>query len=335
MLGDIREHSGLEARSTDVSVQFPATEPYESGLLEAGDGHEVYWESCGNPAGTPALFLHGGPGSGCSAGQRHFFDPNLYRAVLFDQRGAGRSRPLARSPDAYLSTNTTAHLIADIEMLRVMLGVDRWTVLGLSWGTTLGLAYAEAHPHRVKALVLGFVTTTSRREVQWITEDVGRIFPREWDRFANAVPDHLRHLSLVDAYAAMLSDADLAVRDQAASEWCAWEDAHVSLTPGHVPNPRFQDPEFRLRFARLVTHYWRHAAFLKEDQLIRDAPKLNGIPGVLIHGRYDVSGPLVTAWRLSRQWATSRLHILDDAGHGGGDEFMPLVLGALKEFAAL
>jgi proline iminopeptidase len=163
-------------------------------------------------------------------------------------------------------------LIADIEMLRVMLGVDRWTVLGLSWGTTLGLAYAEAHPHRVKALVLGFVTTTSRREVQWITKDVGRIFPREWDRFASAVPDHLRHLSLVDAYAAMLSDADPVVRDQAASEWCAWEDAHVSLTPGHVPNPRFQDPEFRLRFARLVTHYWRHAAFLEEDQLIRDAP---------------------------------------------------------------
>jgi proline iminopeptidase len=220
-------------------------------------------------------------------------------------------------------------------MLRLMLGVDRWTVLGLSWGTTLGLAYAEAHPHRVKALVLGFVTTTSRREVQWITEDVGQIFPREWDRFANAVPDHLRHLSLVDAYAAMLSDADPAARDQAASEWCAWEDAHVSLTPGHVPNPRFQDPEFRLRFAQLVTHYWRHAAFLKEDQLIREAPKLNGIPGVLIHGRYDVSGPLVTAWQLSRRWTTSRLHILDSAGHGGGNEFMPLVLGALKEFAAL
>jgi proline iminopeptidase len=145
----------------------------------------------------------------------------------------------------------------------------------------------------------------------------------------------LRHLSLVDAYAAMLSDADPAVRDRAASEWCAWEDAHVSLTPGHVPNPRFQDPAFRLRFAGLVTHYWRHAAFLEEDQLIRDAPKLNGIPGVLIHGRYDVSGPLETAWQLSRRWTTSQLHILEDAGHGGGSEFMPLVLGALKEFAAL
>ena len=133
-------------------MQFPAIEPYESGFLDVGDGHEVYWESCGNPAGIPALFLHGGPGSGCSSGQRRFFDPTLYRAVLFDQRGPGRSRPLASSPDACLSTNTTGHLIADIEMLHVMLGVDRWTVLGLSWGTTLGLAYAEAHPHHVKAL---------------------------------------------------------------------------------------------------------------------------------------------------------------------------------------
>src|SRR5262245_60419732 len=155
-----------------MSVQFPAIEPYESGLLDVGDGHEVYWESCGNPAGPPALFLHGGPGSGCSAGQRRFFDPRLYRAVLFDQRGSGRSRPLASSPDTCLGTNTTAHLIADIELLRVMLGVDRWIILGLSWGTTLGLAYAQAHPHRMKGLVLGFVTTTSRREVQWITEDV-------------------------------------------------------------------------------------------------------------------------------------------------------------------
>lgn len=215
-----------------------------------------------------------------------------------------------------------------------MLGVDRWTILGLSWGTTLGLAYAQALPHRVNALVLGFVTTTSRREVQWITEDVGRIFPQEWDRFASVVPDRLRPLRLVDAYATMLADPDPIVHDKAAREWCSWEDAHVSLTPGHAPNPRYQDPEFRLRFARLVTHYWRQAAFLADDQLVRDAAKLNGIPGVLIHGRYDVSGPLVTAWRLSQQWTTSRLYILDDAGHGSGNEFMPLVIGALNEFAS-
>jgi proline iminopeptidase len=219
------------------------------------------------------------------------------RAVLLDQRGSGRSRPPANEPDADLNSNTTAHLIADIEALREMRGVDRWTILGLSWGTT------------------------------------GRILPQEWDRFANAVPDHLRYLRLVDAYATMLADPDPTVRDNAAREWCTWEEAHVSLTPGHTPNPRYQDPEFRLRFARLVTHYWRHAAFLEEDQLIRDAAKLNGIPGVLIHGRYDVSGPLVTAWQLSQRWTTSRLRILDDAGHGGGKDFMRLVLSALNEFA--
>jgi proline iminopeptidase len=318
-----------------MSGQFPPVEPFASGMLDAGDGHQVYWECCGSAAGKPALYLHGGPGSGCSAGQRRFFDPELYRAVLFDQRGSGRSRPLANEPDADLIANTTAHLIADIEALREMHGVDRWTILGLSWGSTLGLAYAQAHPRRVNAMVLGFVGTTSRREVQWITEDVGRIFPQAWDRFANAVPERLRRLLLVDAYAAMLADPDPIVRDSAAREWCCWEDAHVSLTPGHAPNSRYGDPEFRQRFARLVTHYWRHSAFLEEDQLIRDAAKLNGIPGVLIHGRYDVSSPLMTAWRLSQRWPTSRLYILDGAGHGGGNEFMPLVLGALKEFAAL
>jgi proline iminopeptidase len=318
-----------------MSGQFPPIEPYDSGLLDAGDGHQVYWECCGNPTGKPALYLHGGPGSGCSAGQRRFFDPNLYRVVLFDQRGCGRSRPLASELDADLSTNTTTHLIADIEALREMHGVDRWTILGLSWGTTLALAYAQAHPQRVTALVLGFVGTTSRREVQWITEDVGRIFPQQWDRFANAVPEHLRHLRLVEAYATMLADSDPAVRDRAARDWCTWEDAHVSLTPGHTPRPLYRDPAFCLCFARLVTHYWRHAAFLEENQLIRDAAKLNGIPGVLINGRYDVSGPLVTAWQLSQRWTTSRLYVLDDAGHGGGRDFMPLVLGALNDFAAL
>ncbi len=314
--------------------RFPATEPYESGMLGVGDGHEVYWECCGNPDGKPALYLHGGPGSGCTPGQRRFFDPDAYRVVLFDQRGSGRSRPLASEPDADLSTNTTAHLIADIEALRRLHGVESWTVLGISWGTTLGLAYAQAHPQRIDGLVLALVTTTSRREVEWVTQDVGRIFPREWDRFAAAVPDTLQHLPLVDAYAVLLSDPDPAVREHAAQEWCAWEDAHVSLTPGHRPNPRYEDPAFRLRFARLVTHYWRNAAFLEDNQLLRDAGTLDGKPGVLIHGRYDVSSPLETAWRLSQAWTTSRLHVLEDAGHGGGDTFYAAVADALARFAA-
>ena len=312
--------------------RFPAIEPYDTGMLDVGDGHRMYWECCGNPDGKPAIYLHGGPGSGCTPGQRRWFDPDAYRVVLFDQRGCGRSRPLASGPDADLGTNTTAHLVADIEALRRHLGVESWTVLGMSWGTTLGLAYAQAHPERVSTLVLALVTTTSRREVEWLTRDVGRIFPQEWDRFAAAVPDALRHLPLVDAYATLLFDPDPAVPANAAREWCAWEDAHISLTPGHVPNPRYEDPEFRLRFARLVTHYWRNAAFLEEDQLLRDAPTLNGIPGVLIHGRYDVSSPLETAWRLSQRWTTSQLHVLVDAGHGGGDSLTSVIVEALARF---
>jgi proline iminopeptidase len=220
-----------------------------------------------------------------------------------------------------------------MEALRQLHGVERWTILGISWGATLGLAYAQAHARRVDALVLAPVTTTSRREVEWITRDVGRIFPSEWSRFATAVPTTLRHLPLVDAYATLLFDADPAVRDHAAREWCAWEEAHVSLRPGHLPNPGYEGPEYRLGFARLVTHYWRHAAFLGEDQLLRDAATLNGIPGVLIHGRYDVSSPLDTAWRLSQRWSTSELHVLDDAGHGGGDTFITAIVSALNRFA--
>ena len=308
------------------------TEPYESGILDVGDGHRMYWECCGNPNGKPAIFLHGGPGTGCSPGQRRFFDPSAYRAVLFDQRGSGRSRPLASEADADLRTNTTPHLIADIELLREHLGVDSWTVLGMSWGTTLGLAYAQAHPSRVNAMVLAMVTTTSRREVEWLTQDVGRIFPQEWHRFASSVPESMRHMRLVDAYAMLLLDPDIAVREDAARAWCAWEDTHVSLAPGHKPYPNFEDAEFRLRFARLVTHYWSHAAFLAENQLLRNASILNGIPGALIHGRYDVSSPLETAWQLSQVWTSSRLHVIDDAGHGGGD-LIAATISALEQFA--
>ncbi|HET7034809.1 MAG TPA: prolyl aminopeptidase [Thermomicrobiaceae bacterium] len=314
--------------------QFPPIEPYASGMLDVGEGHQVYWECSGNPNGKPALYLHGGPGSGASPGQRRWFDPEAYKIVLFDQRGAGRSRPLASEPHADLSANTTQHLIADIEALRRLHDVGRWTaILGLSWGTTLAQAYAQAHPQHVRALVLGAVTTTSRREVEWITEGVGRVFPREWERFAAAVPPRLRQQRLVDAYNELLLDPDPAVHERAAIEWCAWEDTHVSLTPGYQPNPRYDDPEFRLRFARLVTHYWRHAAFLDEEQLLRDAARLNGIPGVLVHGRYDVSSPLETAWRLAQTWETSELHVLDDAGHGGGPSFGGVIVDALNRFA--
>jgi proline iminopeptidase len=316
-----------------MAFRFPAVEPYDIGMLDVGDGHQVYWEACGNADGRPAIYLHGGPGSGSTPDARRYFDPDAYRVVLFDQRGSGRSRPLASEPDTDLSTNTTAHLIADIERLRQLHEIDSWTILGISWGSTLGLAYAQAHRQQVTALVLAGVSTDSRREVEWLTRDVGRIFPREWERFAAAVPRKLRHMPLVDAYATLLFDPDPAVREHAAREWCAWEDSHVSLAPGRTPSKRYEDPEFRLRFARLVTHYWRHAAFLEDNQLLRNAAALNGIPGILIHGRYDVSSPLETAWQLSQNWSTSQLQIIENEGHGG-DKFDAAVTDALNQLAA-
>lgn len=302
------------------------------GVLDVGGGHRVYWECSGNPNGRPALFLHGGPGTGFGPRAAKYFDPNTYRIVLFDQRGCGRSTPLASEPDADLHANTTHHLLRDIEQLRQTLGIERWTLFGISWGTTLALAYAQTYPERVDAIVLAAVTTTSRREVEWVTQGVGRIFPREWERFAGAIPPSLQGLRVVDAYAAMLFDADAAVREHAAREWCAWESAHVSMTPAYQPNPRYDDPVFRLGFARLVTHYWKNAAFLKDEQLLKNVSVLNGIRGEIIHGRYDVSSPLETAWRLSKTWKTSRLQVLDDAGHGGSS-LIAAIIAALDRVA--
>jgi proline iminopeptidase len=296
---------------------FPSIEPYESGLLAASDAQRIYWECSGNPHGRPVVYLHGGPGSGCSPRNRCLFDPEIYRIVLTDQRGCGRSRPLVESV-ADLKVNTTQHLVADLELLRRHLAIDRWTVVGASWGTTLALAYAQAHPQRVTALVLASVTTTSPGEVRWITHGVGRIFPEQWERFAAvAEGDPDRELQLPGIYGALLFHHDAAIRERAARAWCAWEDAHVSLAPGYVPNPRFDDPAFRLLFARLVTHYWKHAAFLEKDRLIRNISVLDGVPGVLVHGRYDVSSPLETARRLHKVWRGSDLHVVHDAGHGG------------------
>ena len=309
-------------------------EPYESGLLEVPDGHVLYWETVGNPAGAPAVYLHGGPGAGSTPGARRNFDPNGFRAVLFDQRGCGRSRPLASGPDADLSTNTTAHLVADIERLREHLGIDRWVVMGVSWGVTLGLVYAQRHTERVIAMVLGAVTAGTRRETDWITRDMGRVFPREWEQFAAAVPAAERDGDLAAAYARLLADPDPQVRQSAALQWCIWEDTHVSLMPGWTPWLRYEDATFRMVFARLVTHYWSHGSFLTEDQVLNGTDRLAGIPAVLVHGRYDVSGPLDTAWQLHRAWPDSRLVVLDDAGHGGGS-FTSELVDALNSFRAL
>jgi len=308
---------GAGGDTAAVTTRYPPIEPHDHGWLDVGDGHRLYWETCGRRDGLPAVVLHGGPGAGAGPGLRRYFDPDAYRIVLFDQRGCGRSTPHAGAATVDLSTNTTHHLVADVERLRQHLGVERWLVFGGSWGSTLGLAYAEAHPERVAALVLYSVVTTTAREVDWVTRDMGRVFPAEWARFRDAVPAAGRGDRLVDAYARLLHDADAAVRDAAARAWCAWEDTHVSLGRGHRPDPRFDDPAFRLAFARLVTHYWRHAAWLEDGALVRDAHRLRGIPGALVHGRLDVSGPPDIAWQIAQIWTDASLTWVDDAGHGG------------------
>jgi proline iminopeptidase len=310
---------------------YALVEPYESGMLDVGDGNRVYWEACGNPDGLPAVALHGGPGSGCVPGMRQFFDPQKYRVILFDQRGCGRSTP----HDGDLATNTTDHLIADIELLRAHLGIDRWVVAGWSWGTTLALAYAEDHPDRIVALVLTAVTTTTASEVRWITRDVRRLFPDEWARFRAGVPEADRDGSVVDAYARLLGDADPAVREKAAVDWCEWEDSHVNLGP--EPRRRLvdADPAFRMCFARLVTHYWRHAAWRAEGELLTNVAKIAHVPAALIHGRLDVSSPPDIAWQLAQNWPAAKLHIVPGMGHQSGGAMGTLGIDALERFAWL
>lgn len=297
-----------------MTERHPETEPYESGMLAVGDGHELYWETVGNPAGRPAVWLHGGPGSGCTPGSRRMFDPARYRAVLVDQRGCGRSRPLADSAAADLATNTTEHLIADLELLREHLGIDAWVVSGGSWGATLALAYAQRHPERVTAIVLVAVTSGRRLETDWITRDMRRVFPREWDEFAAGLPAGADPSA---GYARLLADPDPAVTEAAALRWCEWEDVHVSLAPGWEPSLRYAAPGFRQVLARLVTHYWANGCFLDDAPVLAGMDRIAHLPGVLIHGRYDVSGPLDTAWDLHRAWPGSRLVVCADAGHGG------------------
>jgi proline iminopeptidase len=315
---------------------YPEIEPYDSGLLDVGDGNRVYWEVCGNPAGKPAVFLHGGPGSGCTPGQRRLFDPGRYRVVLFDQRNCGRSRPHAADHDTDLSANTTQHLMADIERLREHLGIDRWLVWGGSWGSTLAFAYSEQHAERVTEMVHLAVTNTSRAEVDWLFGGLGRFFPAEWQRYRAHVGagGDATGSELAAAYDALLNDADPGVREEAAREWTVWEDAVVSLDADRRPGSRFEgDPRFTLAFARLCARYFSRHAFLDDEGIVRNAGALRGIPGVLIHGRLDLGSPLLTAWRMAQAWPDAELQVIDGAGHGSGPGLTEAIAAALERFA--
>jgi len=240
--------------------------------------------------------------------------------------------PHASEPGADLATNTTHHLIADIEALRRHLEVDRWLVVGGSWGSTLALAYAQQHPERVTEMVLFSVVTTTRADVEWGTRATGRFFPAAWRHLRDGVPEGDRDGSLVDAYSRLLHDPDPAVRERAARDWCAWEDAIVKVRADQPPDPRYDDPEFRLRFARLVTHYWRHAAWLGDGELLDGVRRLAAIPAVLIHGRLDVGAPLDVPWELAQAWPASQLQVVDVEGHTGGAERTRLIVAATDRF---
>ncbi|MGW7266533.1 prolyl aminopeptidase [Streptomyces sp. NPDC054842] len=299
---------------------YPEIEPHDRGMLDVGDGNHVYWEVCGNPEGKPAVVLHGGPGSGCTPGFRRYFDPAAYRIVLLDQRGAGRSTPPASAYGTDMSVNTTAHLIADLELLRQLLGIERWLVWGVSWGSALGLRYAQTHPDVVSELVLTGVATGSDPEVALLTRGLGTIFPEPFARFLAELPEDARDGDLAAAFHRLLESPDPRVRARAARAWTDWETAIVPAPPRSVP--RYEDPDFRMGFARTVTHYFGNSHFLGEGNdegvVLRDAPLLKGIPGTLVQGSLDFGNLLGTAWRLHQAWPDSELTLVDEAGHDAG-----------------
>jgi proline iminopeptidase len=289
---------------------YPDIEPYETGTLDVGDGHVIYYERVGTKGAKPAVFLHGGPGGGISPKQRRVFDPTRYDVLLFDQRGCGRSTPFAE-----LEANTTWHLVADIERLREMVGVDTWLVFGGSWGSTLALAYSETHPERVSELVLRGIYTLTKAEMDWYYRfGVSEMFPDKWERFVAPIPQAERG-DMLAAYRKRLTSEDAATRLAAAKAWSVWEGETITLLPEPENSTVFGQDEFALAFARIENHFFVHAGWLEDGQLIRDAHKIRHIPGVIVHGRYDMPCPLRFAWALHKAWPEAEFHIVEGAGH--------------------
>ena len=289
---------------------YPATEPYATGMLDTADGHSVYWERVGTPGAKPAVFLHGGPGGGCTPDHRRLFDPERYDVLLFDQRGCGRSLP-----HACLENNTTWDLVADIERLREMCGVDKWQVFGGSWGSTLALAYRETHPERVSELIVRGVYTLTKAELNWYYQyGVSEMFPDRWELFTAPIPEGERD-NLMAAYHKRLTGPDEAEKLACAKAWSQWEASTITLEHDAALVDDFGGDHFALAFARIENHFFMNAGWLEEGQLLRDAHKLAGIPGAIVHGRYDMPCPLKYAWELSKVWPDATLHIIERAGH--------------------
>jgi len=289
---------------------YPPIDPYETGVIDVGDGHHLYFERCGTLGAKPAVFLHGGPGGGISPDHRRLFDPARYDVLLFDQRGCGRS-----TPHAELTANTTWHLVADIERLRAMVGVDQWLVFGGSWGSTLALAYAQTHADRVSELVLRGIYTLTRAELDWYYQyGVSEMFPEKWARFVAPVPPAERG-DMIAAYHRLLTGDDRQAQLEAAKAWSIWEGETITLLPSTDLSTSFGDGHFALAFARSENHFFLHRGWLEEGQLLRDASRLAGIPGVIVHGRYDMPCPARYAYALHQAWPGSEFHLIEGAGH--------------------
>ena len=296
--------------ASQLRTFYPSIEPYDKGLLDVGDGHRVYWEVCGNPQGKPVVFLHGGPGGGSGPSHRRLFNPEKYRIVLFDQRGCGRSLPHAN-----LEANTTWDLVADIERLREMLKIEKWQVFGGSWGSTLALAYAQTHPERVTELVLRGIFLLRKAELDWYyQEGASWMAPDRWDEFLAPIPEAERS-DLVTAYRKRLTGADEAAKLEAARAWSRWEASTITLVADEKLIDSFNDALFALAFARIENHYFFNRGFMEEGQLLANAARLKGIPGVIVQGRYDLATPARSAWDLAKAWPDAQLHLVGSAGH--------------------